>query len=369
MKHICLFILFLSLAMLNAINVEYTNSTERNRFNPTRIDGVEYISISELRQILKTGNHQIDYQHNKLTFSIFSESVIVYLNTNFVSSRGRLSNLSYPIVQQRGDFYLPTTFISHSLVDFFPDKFEWNSTTKTIKTELPRDRRIRRIILDPGHGGRDPGAVGRRYQEKNIVLEIARRLKTELEKELDVEVLLTRSSDDFVSLQDRTKFANQNNGDLFISLHANGHRNRTAQGIEVYFLSAARTDEERAIEALENSVVFEFEGGGDAVKAYDDLQFILADMLQSVQLEESSDLAIRLQTELVRKTNAANRGVKQAGFYVLRGVFMPAVLIEVGFISNEAEETKLMTRSYQDQIINALVDGIRSFKIKYDNLW
>jgi N-acetylmuramoyl-L-alanine amidase len=334
-----------------------------------KIDGIDYFSLTELRHIMRTSNHFIDYENNKVTFNIFNESIILFKNTFFVSSRGRLSNLSYPIIKRHGDFFVPITFFTRSLPDFFPDKFVWDKDRSILITDRPTDRRIRTIVLDPGHGGTDPGAIGRRVREKDVVLEIALGLKERLERDLDVRVLLTRSTDVNVHLRARTEFANLNQADLFLSLHANGSENRTAHGVEVFFLSAARTDDERAVEMKENQVVYDFEGGAAAVQAYNDLAFILADLLQTQHLEESSDLAVRLQTEIVNRTGAHDRGVKQGDLFVLRGAFMPAVLIEFGFITNQAEETRLMSREHQNRLISAVVDGIRSFKFKYDNIW
>jgi len=351
------------------LEIEFRGSDERTRMSAVRLGEIDYYSLSELRNILRTSNHFIDYENNKVNFSIFNESIILYINTVFASSRGRLSNLSYPIVKNHGDFLVPVTFFTRSLPDYFPERFSWDERRKVLTTDRPVDRRIRTIVLDPGHGGEDPGATGRRAREKDIVLDIALGLKERLERDLDVRVLLTRSTDVRVNLRDRTEFANRNQGDLFLSLHVNGSPNRTAHGVEVFFLSTARTDDERAVEMKENQVIYDFEGGATAVQAYADLAFILADLLQTQQLEESSDLAVRIQTELVAQTNALDRGVKQAGLAVLRGAFMPAVLIEFGFITNQAEETRLMSRDHQGRMISAVVDGIRSFILKYDNIW
>jgi len=367
-----LLLLIITLSIFTYIfpfEIQYTNTTERGHIRPTQIENRNYYSLSELQRALKTANHFIDYENNKLNFNIYEEAVIIYLNTNFASSRGRLSNMSYPVIQRGDEFYLPEMFFSHSLSLFFPEKFVWDTTLNVLRTEKPVDRRIKTIVIDPGHGGKDPGGLGRKYHEKDVVLQIAKKLKSRLEAELDVNVILTRSTDQFVSLSDRTAFANQHKGDLFISLHCNASTARSATGLEVYILSAARTDEERAIEAMENSVVLQYEGGRDAVKRYDDLQFILATMIQAEQLEESYDLAVRLQTELVNKTKFSDRGVKQAGFYVLRGAFMPAVLIELGFITNDKEAEDMMTSAYQNRAISAIVDGIVSFKMKYDFMW
>ena len=355
---------------LFSINIEYRNSTDRDILTPTLIEDFHYYALNDIKNALRTTNHFIDYEHSKVTFTLSGESIIVYTNTHFVSSKGRTTNLSYPVIYKNNDFYLPETFFSRSLITYLPDKFAWNPENKILTTEKPLDNRIRTIVVDPGHGGRDPGAVGKKTFEKHLTLEVAKKLKAALENEFDdIKVLLTRSTDTFVSLHDRTAFANGNNADLFISLHVNAIRNRTARGTEVYFLAPATTTEARDVAAFENSVVEAFEGGLEAVKAYDDLQFILADLLQSEQLEESSDLAIRLQTELINKTKANDRGVKQADFFVLRGAAMPSVLLELGFISNEEEERKMMDAKYQNEQVAAIVNGIKSFKLKYDYLW
>ena len=371
MKKIFFFLIIIFLFLsLSCISIEYRNSSNKDILTPTNIDNNNYYSLNDMKHVLKTTNHFIDYEHGKVTFTLAGESIIVYTNTHFVSAKGKTANLSYPIIYKNNDFYLPETFFSRSLVAYFPEKFSWNENTKSLITETPADNRIRTIVIDPGHGGRDPGAVGKKSYEKHITLDVAKKLKTQLESEFDdIKVVLTRTTDTFASLHDRTTLANANKADLFISLHCNAIKNRTAKGTEVYFLAPARTTEARDVAAFENSVVETFEGGVEALQAYDDLQFILADLLQSEQLEESSDLAIRLQTELINKTKASDRGVKQADFFVLRGAAMPAVLIELGFISNETEEQKMMDTKYQNEQVAAIVNGIKSFKLKYDYLW
>ena len=370
MKKIFITLLILVLySMLFSLRINFNNTNETVTIVPVVIDGINYYNLNELRSNLRSANHIIDYEHNKVSFNLYNNSIIIYLNTQFAVSRGVLSNMSYEVLQRNNDFYIPETFFTRTLPFFYQNHITWNEQNRTITADKPTDRRINTIVIDPGHGGRDPGALGRRFQEKNIVLAVAQNLKTQLERELGVRVLLTRDRDIAVPLMDRTNFANENRADLFISLHTNSSTARSAHGIEVYYLATAQTDEARAVEALENQVVYDFEGGAEAVRQYDDLAFILADMQQAQHILESSDLAIRLQTELIGSTRAFDRGVKQAGFYVLRGAFMPAVLVEIGFISNENEETKLNQRAYQDQIVSAVVEGVKSFKLKYDYLW
>jgi N-acetylmuramoyl-L-alanine amidase len=225
---------------------------------------------------------------------------------------------------------------------------------------------IKVIVLDPGHGGKDPGAEGANgLQEKNIVLEIAKKLKARIEKDLDVEVLLTREDDSFVSLKERTAFANANDADLFISIHINAAENKKANGIEMYYLSEAKNDESRAAQALENSVVEEFEGK-EALQEYTQADYVISDLIQSAQLIESINLAYKFQNNTILETEARDRGVKSANFFVLRGAYMPSVLMELGFISNPEEGKKLNSDAYQDKLVESMYYGIKSFKLHYD---
>jgi len=215
------------------------------------------------------------------------------------------------------------------------------------------------IVLDPGHGGRDPGAVGPSGSfEKDRTLEIVLMVRDLLRIRMpEINVVLTRRSDDYVSLGSRTRMANQNRADLFVSIHCNAAVNASANGFETYFLSRARTDDARAVEILENNVI---ELDEEEISISDDpLSFLLADMAQSIFQNQSSYLAGSVQNSFrgsfpVRR----DRGVKRAGFYVLRGAYMPAVLIEVGFISNPEEELELKTLDFRFKVAQAIVESI-----------
>ncbi len=214
------------------------------------------------------------------------------------------------------------------------------------------------IVLDPGHGGRDPGAVGPGGTfEKNRTLEIVLIVRDLLRIRLpEVRVVLTRSSDEYVSLSDRTRLANLCRADLFVSVHCNASTNRDARGYETFFLSRARTSDARAVELLENQVV---ELDDTPAPPDDPLGFILADMAQSIFLNNSSSLASMIQGRLARVfPGRANRGVKQAGFYVLRGAYMPSVLVEAAFISNPSEERDLLSLDFRFKVAQAIVDAI-----------
>ena len=226
------------------------------------------------------------------------------------------------------------------------------------------ERAIKRIVLDPGHGGQDPGALGRRgTREKVVVIDVARRLKKKLEKQ-GFEVILARDSDRFVSLADRSKCGNGRKADLFVSIHANSSPNRAACGLETYFLSEAKTDWERAVAARENAS-FETEDSGAMLNAGGDVGLILADLAQNEFLVESSELAARIQETTVPHARIKDRGVRQANFYVLRNNFMPAVLVECGFLSNKSEEKLLRQLEHRERLAEGISRGIVEFAKLY----
>lgn len=225
-------------------------------------------------------------------------------------------------------------------------------------------RRISRVLLDPGHGGHDPGAEGRLgTQEKMLALDIARRVRRRLESQ-GLQVSLTRECDTFVSLAERTRLANQSGFEIVISIHINAAPNRKACGLETYFLSDAKTDWERAVAARENAS-FEQELAANS-EVRDQLGLILADLAQNEFLFESSEMAAHIQEATLRATRMNDRGVRQAGFYVLRGCFMPAVLVECGFISNRSEEKLLRRSEFRDKLARGIADGCLAFIREYE---
>ncbi|MEO0070337.1 MAG: N-acetylmuramoyl-L-alanine amidase [candidate division WOR-3 bacterium] len=226
-------------------------------------------------------------------------------------------------------------------------------------------RRVNKIVLDPGHGGADPGAIGRKgTQEKTIVLDIAQRVKKHLIKE-GFEVILTREKDETVTLAERVEKATNSNADIFVSIHANWAPNRKACGLETYFLSEAKTDWERAVAARENAV-FEREISNPLVKNDDPVSLILADLAQNEFLLESSELALRIQETTLPVLKSNDRGVRQANFYVLRNIFMPAVLVECGFLSNLTEEKLLRQPEHREKIARAIAKGVATFIRDYE---
>lgn len=226
--------------------------------------------------------------------------------------------------------------------------------------------RIDKIIIDPGHGGKDPGTSGKKgTKEKDVVLGIAKKLKKLLEQKVDAKVLLTRDSDEYVSLKERTRFANRNQGKLFISIHANWNRNSKVSGTATYFLGQHKSDEALEIAQRENSVI-KYEDNQAHYDKFTDEQLILIEMAQNAYNKQSQDLAALIQQKIHGKAKLRNRGVKQAGFYVLWGASMPNVLIETAFMSNKQEERLLRKASFQRKIAQAILESIIVFKEKYE---
>ena len=217
---------------------------------------------------------------------------------------------------------------------------------------------IRKIVLDPGHGGKDPGAIGvGGIAEKDIVLSIAKKLAKKLQKEMGIHVVLTRKDDSFIPLEDRTAIANAENADLFVSLHMNASPNADARGIETYYLDKTNDEAAMRLAARENAT---------SRKNVSDLQFILSDMMQSMKLEDSISLAYRLQSSMVsslttKMGEVSDLGVKKALFYVLVGARMPSVLVEMFFITNKNEGRAMSQENYQDAMVEALYEGIQRY--------
>jgi N-acetylmuramoyl-L-alanine amidase len=223
-------------------------------------------------------------------------------------------------------------------------------------------RALRTVVIDPGHGGSDTGAKGTGGAlEKDVALALARKLRGQLANHLGLQVFLTRDGDQELGLDQRTAIANNYKADLFISIHANASRARGAKGSEVYFLSYQASDDESRRVALAEGALPEVGGPGAGAPA-SDVAMILWDMAQAEHLEESSALASRLQEELSEVTGREGRGVKQAPFRVLVGAGMPAVLVELAFISNPEEEKELVSDPWQARIAAALTRGIGRYE-------
>ena len=214
---------------------------------------------------------------------------------------------------------------------------------------------VKTIVIDAGHGGKDPGAIGRNgLREKDVVLKLANLVAERVKQELHCQVVLTRRSDVFLPLEKRTAIANMKGADLFISLHANAHKNRKLQGLETYILNIALDEESMNVAARENAT---------STKNISDLQMILNDLMLNTKINESSRLAKFVHNGLVNELRekykiVKNRGVRQAPFYVLIGAEMPAILVEIGYITNTVENRRLKSVSYLRSAASGIVKGI-----------
>lgn len=218
--------------------------------------------------------------------------------------------------------------------------------------------KIRRIVVDPGHGGHDPGASGLKgTREKDVVLQIGLKLSRKLKEELGLDVVMTRSTDVFIPLDERTGIANKVNADLFVSIHANASNNRSAAGLETYYLNLAKSEKAAQLAAREN---------GTSLEKVSLLQAILFDLMANYKINDSAHLAEEVQKAAYKRVSKGyaglkNLGVKQGPFYVLVGATMPSILVETSFISNEREEERLKDPAYQDMMATGVLEGIRAY--------
>jgi N-acetylmuramoyl-L-alanine amidase len=222
---------------------------------------------------------------------------------------------------------------------------------------------VSRIVIDAGHGGHDPGAKGKGVTEAEVVLDVALRLEKLLQKVPGIEVILTRRTDDFIELPERTAIANREGADLFLSIHANASPNAQARGIETYFLNFANNVSAAAVAARENA------NSTQAMGALPD--FVKAIALNN-KLDESRDLATQVQHAMFERMKGTNKtlkdlGVKQAPFVVLIGAAMPSVLAEISFVTNPQEARLIKSNQYRQKIAESLFEGIRKYQTSLKN--
>jgi len=354
-----------------------------------RNNNARYISLYDIiRKFNIDNSFDIITQRGKL---YRKSSVMVYqVGLSAVLVNGYLVTSREPVIRERGEVLLPVSIFSPTLSAFFPgielisngDAF----TAKNIREpesgtdisappaihKTSKDR-ISFIIIDPGHGGKDPGAIGRGVYEKNITLRVSRHVTRELQSHLpDIRVILTRNRDRFIELSKRTEIANKhltkNSNGIFVSIHVNASLSKKISGFETYFLSQNPTNEEaRTTATLENNVII-MENKSSKGR-YNDVEYLEALMLTTQIQKESSLLAVSIQNSIDKKIHEfKSRGVKKADFFVLRGALMPAALVEIGYISNRKELLYLKKNPYQKKIAKGISDGIIRFIKKYNSM-
>ncbi|MEA3560712.1 MAG: N-acetylmuramoyl-L-alanine amidase [Candidatus Omnitrophota bacterium] len=343
------FIIFLIIAVRPAHSFIIRGTEKNVESRSYRVGGATYIPL-----ILACQAFGIDYKWDSIARNITLSSngslLRLIVGSNNYFQDGEVRSLRNPVkLNREGIVLVPKKFID----------LEWWAYPPAVEKIV---HRIDTIIIDAGHGGKDPGAIGKSgLREKDVVLEVARRLKDLLDRN-GVNSILTRTDDRFLTLEERTRFSNQRKADIFISIHANAHRNRQANGFEVWYLSETKDSYSRAVAAAENAVA-KMENYPEYSGVARDPTF--GDLNLNENRRESIGLAEEICRQLNFQTRSRNRGVKYARFYVL-GVNAPAVLVELGFISNLTEEARLKKTGYRQRLAQALCDGIMVFKKKYD---
>ncbi|MCF7823601.1 MAG: N-acetylmuramoyl-L-alanine amidase [Candidatus Marinimicrobia bacterium] len=227
--------------------------------------------------------------------------------------------------------------------------------------------KLDKIVLDAGHGGHDPGARGNGATEKDIVLDVVKRLGKLIEARTDIEVIYTRDKDEFIPLWERTKIANEAGGKVFLSVHANANKNKMASGFETYLLRPGKDPAAIAVAEMENAAI-KLEKPSEHRTEMSSEQLIIATMAQSSFVQQSETLADLIQSEFDKKLIGQNRGVKQAGFIVLIGASMPNVLIELGFISNKNDARRLLQAAYRQKAAEAIFNALMKYKTRHEKL-
>ena len=359
------------------------------------VDGTERVALSDLNRLSGLDN-SFDIITQRGRFYRGTRTAVYQVGLSAALFNGTLKKYSRPVLRSKGDVLFPVEFAEDLLREFYPDHTIARKDRLIViaaakaeragpiarekppasgKEEKPPVRdRIGFIIIDAGHGGKDPGAIGRGgLHEKTITLSVARRLESHLKANLKgVRIVLTRNSDTFIELSTRTRIANghlreKENG-VFVSIHVNASISPRISGFETYYLSPNASNEDaRATAALENNVVVLEEKSHR--KNYDDIEHMEAFMLTAQIQRESALLAECIQSGMDNAvTEFKSRGVKKADFFVLRGSLMPAALAEIGYITHQREAQRLRKAAYQEKIARGIGNGVISFIKKYEHM-
>ncbi len=351
-------------ALVTGTNLHYTLVLPRVRLD--LIDGIPFAKLDTMTVAL-TRAPQVRGGQLYLPFQFVSEVIPRYVGGYFYDvAQGELRTFVSPTAAAKT---APVRTPVASKASAAPST---SRPTSTVPASKPSQRKL--VVIDAGHGGPDNGMTGPIgptpwFVEKEVTLSVAKKLATVL-RARGVDVLMTRTTDTLIALADRGKIANSNHGDVFISVHVNAPGYNTAaaareRGFETYFLAEAKTEDERRVQDMENESV-KFETGANAPKG-DPLSFIITDMAQNEHLRESSDLAQTIQNGLIEVHPGPNRGVQQANFAVLRGSYMPAVLIEIGFGSNQSEATFLSDDANQRGLARNIAESVIAYLAHYES--
>ena len=375
---------FLLIYLFVSISLAATNDTiklVKNSKLLNKIDTIENNKFFSINDFLSsTGSEPyINEKTEKIVFYLDNKKIKITNGITFLLIDDNIYQLSSKVVRQNNEYFVHIdsfiNIVNSSLQNFSiisnSSEIIISSTAKTknvaIKNiDIEKNKwKFSTIIIDPGHGGKDPGAVGYRGTlEKDIALDVAKRLEKKISKNMKVKTVLTRDEDIFLKLGERTRIANENNGSLFISIHANAATDRRASGFETFLIGPNKNEAAVRVAARENSVL-ELEGVAGKKLTNEDL--IQATIAQSAFASKSEKFAALVQEEIGKRVQGKNRGVKQAGFYVLMGASMPNVLVELGFISNLAEEKKLRSSQYREVLATAIFRALEKYEKTLDN--
>lgn len=300
---------------------------------------------------------QWDYLTQMVTLSKGDSQAKVLVGSNQVIVQGQPLTLSEPVKMVQSVILVPTDFnlqVMKRLKSVRKPDFKSRDYAKRIE----RKKDIRKIIIDAGHGGKDPGAIGASgTHEKEIVLDISKRLYSILRKE-GFDVTLTRDDDTFISLQKRTEIASQHKADLFVSIHANSSRSRNARGVEVFSSKSLTFSDKNEEQRIKNHRLLFKELN---MKSDQNVGKIVSDLLYDYKIAESTVVAKTIADNMHRGMKTKLRGTKESRFFVLRNNLMPAVLVEVGFLSNYREEKLLKGAGYRQRTAAAIAKGIKDY--------
>ena len=340
-----------------------------------------YLSVNDFGSITGSGFFVND-KTKKIVIYIDGLKIKLSQNIAFIVIDDKIYQMQSKLIKSNDEYYVPIDDFfnilsvhgsNHHSIDYATMSISLNSKIKNTKeipavnVDLTKEKnrwKLDTIIIDPGHGGKDPGAIGYRgTKEKDITLDVAKRLVKKIERNMNINTILTRDEDIFIRLQDRTKLANSNNGKLFISIHANSAEDRRANGFETYMIGMNKNAAAVRTAARENAVL-DLEGGS-ATKLTDEA-LIKVTIAQSGFANGSEKFAALVQEEMNKRLQSKDRGVKQAGFYVLAYASMPNVLIELGYLSNPAEEKKLKSSQYKDALATSIYRAIEKYQETLD---
>tara|TARA_Y100000816_G_scaffold242133_1_gene189193 strand:+ start:248 stop:1399 length:1152 start_codon:yes stop_codon:yes gene_type:complete len=338
------------------------------------IQNKKLFSVNDFIEITKSKKF-INEKTQKVIFYVDNKKIKISNQVTFIEIEDNLFQLTSKVLNQNDNYYMPTesffgiiqNLSSSSSIKYTNDEIRLTPISglkKTIKNVDLRSEKekweFKTIVIDAGHGGKDPGAVGYRgTKEKDIALDVAKRLEKKLSKNMNVKIIMTRDEDVFLRLSERTKIANESNGNLFISIHTNAAEDRRASGFETFLIGPNKNEAAVRVAARENAVL-ELEGTTGKKLTNEDL--IQATIAQSAFAFKSEQFASMVQKEIKKRVQSKDRGVKQAGFYVLMGASMPNVLVELGFISNPSEEKKLRSPQYRDQLATAIYRAVEQYQ-------